>query len=521
MTVYEGTIITCDTNSTVFRFLVEDKGRIEYTGDALPEKYSRADHVNLGRRILLPSFTDTHLHFSSYAVFSSTVDVRHARDNRELADILKQYAETRKVPFILAFGASAHSVIDKRLVTKDELDRALPQIPVMIIKYDGHASICNSAMLSTLPHTIAGLRGYHDASGELNQEAFFAATDFITKKIPPLSLLRNMNTAYDRLAAKGIGCIHTVEGVGFPRDLDVDTARFVARGQRSGFQTRVFFQTMDERKVLKRKLPRIGGCFETALDGCFGSKDAALNQPYRDYSSNRGILFYDQNTVDAFCDRANRAGLQIELHAIGDAAFDQATIAIQRALEKFPRNDHRHTIIHACLPTDRGLDICAAHDIGIAAQSAFLDWNLEPDDYLESILGDRARQILPLREFVKRGIRFSFGSDAPCTIPDPVEWLHKACNHPVAEQSISVDEALRALTIDSAWMGFDDKERGTLEVGKIADMTILSDNPFQVRVDELRKISTENLILKGKKYKGDQGLISAGVYSISHRKNKV
>lgn len=521
MTVYEGTIITCDKYNSVFRFLVEDNGRIEYTGDTLPEKYSHADRVKLGRRALLPSFTDTHLHFSSYAVFSSTVDVRRAHDNRELADILKQYSQTRRVPFILAFGASSHSVTDKRLVTKDELDRALPEIPVMIIKYDGHASICNSAMLSTLPKTVSGLRGYHDASGELNQEAFFAATDFITKKIPPLTLLRNMNAAYDRLAAKGIGCIHTVEGVGFPRDLDVDTARFVARGQRSGFQTRVFFQTMDERKVLKRKLPRIGGCFATALDGCFGSKDAALNHPYRDDSSNRGILFYDQDIVDAFCDRANRAGLQIELHAIGDAAFDQATTAIKRALVKFPRDDHRHTIIHACLPTDRGLDICAANNIGIAAQSAFLDWNLEPDEYLESILGDRTKHILPLRDFVKRGIRFSFGSDAPCTIPDPIEWLHKACNHPVAEQSISVGEAIRALTIDSAWTGFDGKERGTLEVGKIADMVILSDDPFKIRVDELRSIKTDDLILSGQLYQNNQGLISAGIYSLSHRKSKV
>ncbi|HNX60768.1 MAG TPA: amidohydrolase family protein, partial [Spirochaetota bacterium] len=155
MTVYEGTIVTCDSNNAVFRFLVEDNGHIVYTGNTIPEKYSRAVRVNLGKRALLPSFTDTHLHFSSYAVFSSTVDVRRARDNRELADILKQYSRTRRVPFILAFGASSHSVIDKRLVTKDELDRALPQIPVMIIKYDGHASICNSAMLSTLPHTIA------------------------------------------------------------------------------------------------------------------------------------------------------------------------------------------------------------------------------------------------------------------------------------------------------------------------------------------------------------------------------
>lgn len=153
---------------------------------------------------------------------------------------------------------------------------------------------------------------------------------------------------------------------------------------------------MDIDKVLKRKLPRIGGCFATALDGCFGSIDAALREPYSNDPGNKGVLFYSQEEVDDFARKANRASLQIEMHAIGDAAFNQAANALETALKDYPREDHRHSIIHACLPTEEGLDKVARLGIGIAAQPAFIHWPLEPPQYLEKILGPRAHQLNPL-----------------------------------------------------------------------------------------------------------------------------
>ena len=87
--------------------------------------------------------------------------------------------------------------------------------------------------------------------------------------------------------------------------------------------------------ALKRKLPRIGGCFECALDGCFGSHDAAMNEPYIDSLGGDGVLYYDDEKVIDFCKKANRAGLQIEMHAIGDKAFDQACRALKAALDDY------------------------------------------------------------------------------------------------------------------------------------------------------------------------------------------
>ncbi|MDP2838526.1 MAG: amidohydrolase family protein, partial [Syntrophales bacterium] len=276
----------------------------------------------------------------------------------------------------------------------------------------------------------------------------------------------------------------------------------------SGFQTRLFFQTMNLDKIRKRKLPRVGGCFATALDGCFGSEDAALRQPYANHPQNRGILFHSDEEVIPFAKRANREGLQIEMHAIGDAAFDQAVMAIEAALKDFPRQDHRHGIIHACLPTEEGLQKCAELGIQIPLQPAFLMWDLEPLSFLETILEDRAGLISPLRKMTDMGIVLSGGSDAPCTLPDPIVGIHAACNHYVPEQSLTIPEALKLFTYNAAWTTFDEKERGSLDTGKIADMVILNRNPLTMKPTELLGLKVENLLLKGEPYRKGQNSLS-------------
>jgi predicted amidohydrolase YtcJ len=117
-----------------------------------------------------------------------------------------------------------------------------------------------------------------------------------------------MLSAVDGLAESGIGLIHSVTGVGFPGDLDVTLESLFGRGLRNEVAYRVFFQTMEAEKAKKRGLPRIGGCFATALDGCFGSVDAALRDPYSHDAANSGVLYYPDETVRAFATRANRAG---------------------------------------------------------------------------------------------------------------------------------------------------------------------------------------------------------------------
>ena len=501
MKIFHGHILTLDDNNTVVQFLVEKGGKIAFVGDTLPPEYAQGERIELGEKALLPSFVDTHIHFASFATFHAGLNVMEATSNKQILAWLKDYAAKAKEKLLITFGASPYSVEEGRLVTREELDSVCPDKPVFMVKYDGHACVVNTALLKKIEKKVCTLRGYHPDTGEMNQEAFFAVSDYVTNSIPILDLVKNMQKAADFMASKGIGMIHTVSGVGFTGDLDVDMERWCGRGFENGMQLRVFMQTLTVKNALKRKLPRIGGCFACALDGCFGSRDAAMKEPYEG-TDNDGVLYYDDEKVTAFCKEANRAGLQIEMHAIGDKAFDQATRALKAALDDFPREDHRHAIIHDCLPTPEGIQICKDYHIAMPVQTAFIDWRQEPDAYLESILGkERCARLNPIKTFLDNGIVMGAGSDGPCTSPDPIVWLHKACNHSVPEQSISVYEALRMCSYNGYYLSFDEKERGTLEAGKIADMVILSENPYAIPVEELKRLQVEQLYLQGEKYR--------------------
>ena len=511
MKVYEGTVLTVDAHDSVVRYLVEDGGRIVFAGNELPQRYAAEPRVQLDGCVLCPAFADTHQHMASFAAFNAGLNVMEARSNAQIMDMVAQFAATDDSKLLIAFGASPYSVCEGRLLSRSELDGACPDRPVFMVKYDGHACVVNSALLRLVDEKVRGLRGYHPDTGEMNQEAFFAVSDYVTGSLSIPELVGNVQRAMDYLAARGVGMVHSVSGVGFAGDLDISLETWLARSAQSGFQVRVFPQTMDLATARKRRLPRIGGCFKCALDGCFGSHDAAMNEPYCDASGGCGVLYYDDETVIDFCKKANRAGLQIEMHAIGDAAFDQATRALKAALDDFPREDHRHGIIHACLPTEEGIAICAEYGIHLPVQTSFIDWPQEPDEYLESIMGSqRAAKLNPLRDFVDAGIVLSAGSDAPCTDPDPMLWMHRACNHSVPGQSLTAREALRMCTYNGAWVTFDEDERGSLEVGKIADMAILSANPYEVEPARLRDISIEGLLLAGRPYEPQrQGFVSA------------
>lgn len=506
MRVFHGNIITLENeepqtgngDGSDFRYLVEKDGKIAFIGDQLPRAYARIpDVVELGSGALLPAFGDGHIHFSNWALFNSTFDVREAASIEEVLSMVSDYAASapgEKV--IFGYGHSMHSVAEKRLVTRTELDRAVKDRPVYLVCYDGHSAVANSAAIGLMPTSVRNLNGFDMLSGQIFFEAFFKASALISGKLPVTSLLRSIKKGIDEITGYGIGLVHTVEGVGFPADLDIELMRIAGRG--AGVNFRVYFQTMEVGKVLKRKLPRVGGCFATALDGCFGIKDAALLEPYSDNPESKGVLFYSDGKVTEFVKEANKNNLQVQLHCIGDAAAVQAVDAIEAALKEYPRLDHRHTLVHGCLIPDHLLERIAKLGIGITLQPGFLTSPLEPLHYLEEIIGDRAAEIYPFRKMAELGINISGGSDGPVTSPDPLIGIHAACNHPDPSQSLTVYEALRLYTRDVARTSFDENDKGTLKEGKDADLVILSEDPLQVPPADLLRLKVENTYLAGK-----------------------
>lgn len=501
MKCYKGNILSVNANDDVFSYLVEDSGKIVYVGNELPGLYSKAELVDLGPRALIPAFVDTHQHFASFSIFHSGLNVMDAESNEEISRMVADfYSRSVKEKTLIVFGASPYSVKERRLISRIELDQVCPDKEIMVVKYDGHACIVNTKLLKKIDKKVCNLRGYHPDTGEMNQEAFFEVSNYITNSLSVIDLFSKMQAAADFEAKYGIGEVHTVSGVGFIANLDITTEKIFAKSLNNGFQVRVFPQSMDISVATSRKLPRIGGCFECALDGCFGSQDAAMNEPYTDGSS--GVLYYSDEKVIEFCKKANRSGLQIEMHAIGDKAFDQATRCLKAALDDYPRKDHRHGIIHDCLPTKDGLKICKDYHISMPVQSAFINWKQEPGEYLERLMGkDRVFRLNPIKTFVDNDIVVSLGSDAPCTSPDPIVWIDRCVNNPNINEQVSVQAALRMATYNGYYTSFDENERGSLEQGKIADMVILSANPYTVPKEDIKSIKVEQLLLAGQPYR--------------------
>ncbi len=512
MKVYKGNILTVNNDDEVCSYLVEKAGRIAFVGNELPEQFRDFAVVDLKDKALIPSFVDTHQHFASFSMFNAGLNVMNCESNVEMMEEIKKYVAREKATVLNCFGASPYSVKEGVLISKAQLDEVCPDKEIMVVKYDGHACVVNSKLLEKMNDKVKNLRGYHYESGEMNQEAFFEFSNYISNSVSIPDLFKNMQKAVDYQAARGIGMIHTVSGVGFVADADISMEKVFAKSLTNGFQLRVFPQSMDIKTATSRKMTRIGGCFKCALDGCFGSADAALNQPYNN-STDKGVLYYSDEQVIDFCKKANRAGLQIEIHAIGDAAFDQATRAIKAALDDYPRRDHRHGIIHDCLPTEEGIKIASQYGIQMPVQSAFINWKQEPDEYLKELLGEeRWSKLNPIKTFMNNGIVVSFGSDGPCTDPDPIVWIDKAVNNENLTEAISVEEALRMCTYNGYFTTFDENERGSLEVGKIADMVILSKNPYTIDKKELKNLKVEKLILAGKEYTSAQENLVKAVY---------
>jgi len=479
--------------------MATDKGRIVYTGDELPPHLKKARRVDLKGATVVPVFGDTHVHFESYAMFLATVDVRDAADFDEMGRMLRAFMQKHpKKNLLPAFGCSAHSVKEKRLPERADLDKMLPGTPFIIVKYDGHAAVANSAFIAMLPEDVTSDPGFDAETGWLYQNAFYSGVNFATSFMSPLSMLADMEQAAYEFAKKGVGFLHAVEGIGYKNDIDVDTLLAVRYGLPQ--RLRIFFQTPDTDKVLRRKMTRVGGCFSMALDGCFGSKDAAVIGGYADDPENSGFLLYTQPEINEFCVRANRLGLQIALHAIGDAAVEQALSAYEAALSDCPREDHRHIIIHADLIPPPLLRRAAAIGVSVPLQPNTMNWPQEPPEYLESILGKRVYEMFPLRDMIDAGILVSAGSDAPATVPDPIETIYNCCNHLNPAQSVTPLEALKMHTLWAAKTCFDEKDMGSLTVGKFADFTVLSKNPLETPIEELRSIRVTDIYFGGKRF---------------------
>jgi predicted amidohydrolase YtcJ len=239
------------------------------------------------------------------------------------------------------------------------------------------------------------------------------------------------------------------------------------------------------------------GPLKLLVDGSLGARTAALYEPYEDDPSTKGILLKTPDEIAELVKSAHNQNLQVAVHAIGDLAIEYAINAIQEALRGRPTKNHRHRIEHCEILSAQQIERLEQLRIVAAMQPNFVgEWS-NPEGMYESRLGKRRLRVNnPYRALLDEGVIVCFGSDG---MPfDPLYGIWSALNHPVRHSRITLEEAVRCYTLNSSYASFNENQVGSIEPGKLADITVFDKDLTKIQDETMRETKVYLTMVGGK-----------------------
>lgn len=494
--------IAMDDADTRFSALAVDNGRIVAVGDEQDVAGNIKDGwliMDMGGATVLPGFIDTHQHLGLTGQVLNGLDFLNAKSINEILEALKDAAATKpKAEWILGYTFNEMTLDVKEMPQKEELDAVSPDHPVMLVHASWHLCALNSKALESLdlPADLDGLdRGDDGLPTGLVRDPGCVTHVFpaMSVRTPDETKLASFKSACNAALQQGITTLHCLEGGEYGPG---DTRLVMENRNKLPLNIVLWNQVMDIEETKALGLPRIGGCI--CADGAIDAYTAALFEPYSDQPGNCGTLNFTQQQMDDFIMEAHEAGLQITIHCEAEASIEQVLAAMEKALAAYPRDDHRHRMEHCEIPTEDQLDRMAAAGIIASMQPAFLPYLVDMDVYEKMLGKERLRWMHPYRSMLDKGIVLCGGSDCPVTPHSPLTGIQAAVLHPNEQERISPLEAIRMFTIDAAFSGFEEKERGSVEPGKYADLVVLDADPTKIAPEAIRDIKIIKTIVEGK-----------------------
>jgi len=495
LAIYNANIVTLSASGPHADAVVIRDGQITAVGEWKDIAASAQDvpAMDLAAKTVLPGFIDSHVHFTWTGLQELALDLSPAGTADDVKSIVRQAAsETAPGSLIFGMGLNHYHFSDSKLPHFDELDAAAPDHPVFIVGVTGHYSLANSLCLKEL-NLAAETRGL-GSDGSLRDSAnSIAGQKMRTRYTREQGLERLHQAAAKQAVAAGLTTVHALEGT--DQENDPAVRALLEISEELPLRLVLWYQTMNAQAVRDLGLNRIGGCI--LLDGDFGPHTAALLAPYADQPDSRGTLYHTQEEIDRFVDRAHRAGLQIAMHAVGDRAVEQALNAYEKAMRSCPRSDARHRIEHFEIYDPTLAERARQMGIHIAIQPPFNIY-FGGHNRLDPILGkERALRSDPVRSLIEAGLHVGGGSDSFVTPMKPLYGVHCAVNHSNPKERIAVERALQLYTSDNARMAFEEKIKGSIEVGKLGDLVVLDADPTVVPSKSLKDIAVEMTVLGG------------------------
>lgn len=452
---------------------------------------------------LLPGLIDAHIHLTTTGLYDKGLDFRSSRSVPELLTILRGFLHNNGEDWVIGGNFDPGRNKEARMPTRDELDPLTGSRPVLISRADGHSCVLNSAALAIakLDESMAGIERDQQGTptGVLANEANYAARRIFFGALPEHQIVDAQQAACRLALSRGVTCVHEMAGGTFMGNADLHA--LLRHRSEYPFDIKPYVATLDVGEVLGYGLDCIGG--DLFLDGSIGSRTAAMTNAYEDSLGNHGSLYHSDQEVEDFFFEASRAGLQAGVHAIGDAAIEQAISAIERAFARLGpegilgARKLRHRIEHFECVSDGHIERAARLGLVASVQPAFDDyWGGEGKMYHQR-LGERALGMNPFRKMLDQGLLVAGGSDSTVTPLDPFQGMSAAVGHSNPDYRVSNYDAMRMFTTWAAEAGHQGSERGSIEPGKRADLILVSEDPLRADAAALRQIQVHQVWVAG------------------------
>jgi predicted amidohydrolase YtcJ len=528
MILWGGNIITVDPRKPAARAVAIKDGRILKVGSDEEVKGlagSKTRRIALRGRTVTPGFIDSHQHLSQYGTDLLQVDCGPKRC-KTIGDIQKAVRlEAKGKPggeWVRGVGYDDTKTQAGRILTRWDLDEAAPDHPVLIQQISGHWGVANGKALEAggirddARDPKGGAYGRDPVTGRLNgilyEQAEFAfvfeGTTGQPPIIPPFSLkdrVKGIRLAGNRYLASGITSVHDAL-------VSANTLETYQEALKAGdLKLRVYMliaieylpqlQALNLKTGFGNEWLRIGGV-KILADGAIAGRTAYLSAPYIG-SEDRGILAVESEQVlHDLVRQGHVAGLQVCVHANGDRVIEMALDGFEKALIELPRKDHRHRLEHCTVVNPEILKRIKKLKLLVTPFGSYIYHHGEK--MIPYYGAKRVEMMFAHRSFLDYGIAVSGASDNPCGPYEPLLAMQSCVTRKSSageslgsRQRITVEEAIFLYTMASAYASFEENIKGSITLGKLADLVVLGEDPRRVDPDEIKDIPVEMAIVGG------------------------